>query len=253
MPVPFLRKLSGRERSAAANRQLGLSLAFVAGAANAGGFLAVGQYTSHMTGIVSSMADNVALGGVTLALAGVGALLSFAGGAATSAILINWTRRRRLQSEFALALMVEAALMLCFGLMGSQLSHKVGLFIPATVMLLCFMMGLQNAIVTKLSRAEIRTTHVTGLITDIGIELGKLAYWNRSGPDHAGPRVVADRRRLGILSGLLGMFFAGGVAGAIGFKHVGFLSTVPLALILLVLAAVPVFDDVKALLSHGRR
>jgi uncharacterized membrane protein YoaK (UPF0700 family) len=149
--------------------------------------------------------------------------------------------------------MVEAALMLCFGLMGSQLSHQVGLFIPATVMLLCFMMGLQNAIVTKLSRAEIRTTHVTGLITDIGIELGKLAYWNRTGPDRSGPRVTADRARLGILSGLLGLFFAGGVAGAIGFKHIGFLSTVPLALILLVLAAVPVFDDVKAMLSRGGR
>jgi len=33
--------------------------------------------------------------------------------------------------------------------------------VPATVMLLCFVMGLQNAVISKLSRAEIRTTHIT--------------------------------------------------------------------------------------------
>ena len=56
---------------------LGSLLAFVAGAANAGGFLAVGQYTSHMTGMLSSVADNVVLGQFALAVAGVGALLAF--------------------------------------------------------------------------------------------------------------------------------------------------------------------------------
>ena len=35
-------------------------------------------------------------------------------------------------------------------------------------------MGLQNAIMTKISKAEIRTTHMTGVVTDIGIELGRL-------------------------------------------------------------------------------
>ena len=55
MPIWYLRRLSGRQRSQAANRDLGLSLSFVAGAANAGGFLAVNQYTSHMTGILSTM------------------------------------------------------------------------------------------------------------------------------------------------------------------------------------------------------
>ena len=43
-----------------------------------------------------------------------------------------------------------------------------------TVVLLCFSMGLRNAVITKLSRAEIRTTHITGIVTDIGIEIGKL-------------------------------------------------------------------------------
>lgn len=252
MPVPYLRKLSGKDRSTAANRQMGYSLAFVAGAANAGGFLAVGQYTSHMTGIVSAMSDAFALGSFKFALTGIGALLSFVGGAATSAILINWARRRHLQSEYALPLMLEAVLMLCFGLIGSRLSQHVGLFIHLTVMLLCFMMGLQNAIITKLSHAEIRTTHVTGIVTDIGIELGKLVYWNRNKTDITKPLVVANRGRLMILTSLLTLFFIGGVAGAIGFKHVGFLSTIPLAIFLLVLAMVPIFDDLKAAFSSDK-
>ncbi len=81
MPINYARRLTDRRRSTRSNRQLGLCLAFVAGAANAGGFLAVQQYTSHMTGIVSAMADNLALGATDLALAGFGALLSFVLGA----------------------------------------------------------------------------------------------------------------------------------------------------------------------------
>jgi len=66
MPVPYLRRLTGKERSQKANRQLALFLAFIAGAVNAGGYLAVRQYTSHMTGIVSAMADNLSLGRIVL-------------------------------------------------------------------------------------------------------------------------------------------------------------------------------------------
>src|SRR6478609_6405593 len=104
MPVPYLRKLSGRERSTAANRQLGLALAFVAGAANAGGFLAVGQYTSHMSGIVSALADNLVIGETMLLVGGLGALTAFVAGAAASAMLINWGRRRQAHSEYAMPL-----------------------------------------------------------------------------------------------------------------------------------------------------
>ena len=246
MPIQYLRGVTMPERTDEANRRLGRSLAFVAGAANAGGFLAVGQYTSHMSGIVSSLADNLALGSVATAATCVTSLLAFLCGAATSAILINWGRRRALTSLYAMPLMLEAALLLCFGLLGSNLgAHRV-LFVPATVALLCFVMGLQNAMITKISKAEIRTTHMTGLVTDLGIELGKLFYWNGSRGDAAADPlfVRCDRQRLALLASLLTAFICGGLAGAIGFKHLGFISTVPLATMLLALAAVPLMDDV---------
>ena len=248
MPVQYARRLTGTVRSARANQQLGCALAFVAGATNAGGFLAVKQYTSHMTGIVSTMADGLVLGELGLVLSGAGALLSFMLGAAVSALMINYARRHRLHSEYALPLLLEAGLLLGFGLLGAQLSQMHTLFVPATVMLLCFIMGLQNVVITKVSHAEIRTTHVTGMVTDIGIEIGKLVYWNRpAGRGQDLPPVRANLTKLRLLGLLVGCFFVGGVAGALGFKHAGYVSTVPLALFLVLLASVPAFDDLKDL------
>lgn len=88
MPLNYSRKLTGRVR--------------MAGATNAGGLLAVRQYTSHMRGIVSSMADNLALGTVDVALAG---LLGHR---------VNYSRQHAMDSEFAPPLMLEAVLLLCF-------------------------------------------------------------------------------------------------------------------------------------------
>ena len=252
MPIHYARSLAGRRRTTAANRHLGFALAFVAGAINAGGFLAVQQYTSHMTGIVSAMADNIALGAYDLVLGGAGGLLSFLLGAACSAIMVNYSRRRHLHGEFALPLLLEAFLLLCFGLLGARLATVAGLFVPVTVMLLCFIMGLQNALITKLSKADIRTTHITGIVTDIGIELGKSLYWNSPGSSKQ-PPVAVNRAKLQMLTLLALSFFLGGVVGAFGFKYLGYIATVPLALVLITLAIVPALDDVRGWLRRWAR
>lgn len=242
MPANFSRTLTGAHRTDKGNKLLGLVLAFIAGASNAGGFLAVHQYTSHMTGILSSMADNLALGAYALCLAGLSAIVCFVLGAACTAFMVNYARRHHLSSEYALSLLLEAFLLLVFGVMGAFFTEAQGVFVPFTVMLLAFIMGLQNALITKISNAQIRTTHVTGIMTDIGIELGKLVYWNMDAqPDKH--RVVADRQKLWLLFGLASLFFLGGVAGAFGFKQYGYIATVPLAIVLIAFASAPAFDD----------
>jgi uncharacterized membrane protein YoaK (UPF0700 family) len=248
MPVHYLRALTAPERNRQANVHLGVSLAFVAGATNAGGFLAVHEYTSHMTGVVSSMADTLALGQVLAAIDWLGSLLAFVAGAATSALLISWGRQHQVRQVFALPLLLEAVLLLAFGVLGT-LHHLIGSSMGATVSLLCFVMGLQNAVVTKVSHAEIRTTHVTGLVTDIGIELGKLLYWNQS---HTAPenKVHANLERLKVHCLLVFAFFIGGLLGALGFKHVGYAATVPLALMLALMAS-PQFLPLSSL-PHRR-
>jgi len=242
--VGILRGIVGTERSDAGDAQLGLTLCFVAGAMNAGGLLAVGQYTSHMSGIVSALADNLVLGRGNLIVVGLGSVLFFVAGAACSAFLINWGRRHHTPNQYALPLLFEAALLLGFGLIGHLRVHGP-VFGVIAVPLLCFIMGLQNAIITKISRARIRTTHVTGMVTDLGIELGKLFYRNKSGDEDHSP-VIADRKKLKLLGSLLSSFIIGGVVGALGFKYVGFPAVVPLAILLLLLAGLPMADDFLA-------
>ncbi|MFN7645791.1 MAG: DUF1275 family protein [Burkholderiales bacterium] len=154
MPANYARFLTGRDRSIQANRQLGFALAFVAGAINAGGFLAVRQYTSHVTGMVSSLADNLALGEFALVVDAAVGVLAFLFGAMTCALLVNFVR--------------------------------------------------------------------------------------------------ADRDRIVVLAGLIAAFLAGAITGAFGFKLARYVSTVPLAIVLVLLAVVPVVDDLRrAARAHG--
>jgi uncharacterized membrane protein YoaK (UPF0700 family) len=239
MPLFYLRRLTGSKRTDSANRHLARYLAFVAGAANAGGFLAVRQYTSHMTGIVSAMADNLAVGSLSLVSSGLAAILSFLFGAFLTTVLVRWARSRALESEYALPLIVEAILLVLFGVTGRVFAGERAL---GTVMLLCFTMGLQNAIITKLSNSVIRTTHLTGMFTDIGIALGRIVSL---GSMQIQPPIQSELRKLRLLASLIVLFFIGGVTGALGFKYVGFFFTLPLAGILLLLAAMPIVDDIR--------
>ena len=258
MPLRYLSHLSDERRDLRSDRHLGFVLAFVAGAVNAGGFLAIGFYTSHMTGIISRMADDLALGDYVLALAALVAWISFLMGAATTALMINWARRRRrrMRSQYALTLMLEAALLLLFGLAGAHMAGMRDFMAPVTVLLLCFIMGLQNAIITKVSGAVIRTTHMTGMSTDMGIELGKLLYYNRKHDEYRDrvPRmlVLANREKLKLHATLIACFFIGGVSGALGFKHIGYSATVILSAVLAALAAGPILHDIRMFWRYYR-
>jgi len=244
----YLSNLTGRDRSERYDAHLAFFLTFIAGAANAGGYMAFRQYTSHMTGIASAAADAIALGNIQAAFIGALAISAFILGAAVSAVLINWGRRKGLFSQYASPLLLEAILISCFGLIGDQLQSVHGSIVPLTVILLCFIMGLQNAMITKLSGARIRTTHITGMVTDVGIELGKLAYINRPVRDQH--PVKADRGKILLLSGLILMFFVGGVTGAVGFNQYGYPSAFFLAAVLVAMTVIPITNDV---IKSGRK
>lgn len=245
-----IRHLTSQHRTLATNRLLGAVLAFIAGAINAGGFLLVGMYTSHMTGFASMLADNLVLGNMALVLGPLGAMLAFVSGAAFTAVLVNWARAHHLRSEFALPLLLEAGLLLLFGLIGATLNRQTPFAVPLAVLVLAFTMGLQNALVTKISSAQIRTTHMTGVITDLGIELGKMLYWNRASGEQDSTclptrHVRANQAKLRLYGTLLAMFLVGGVVGAAGFKYVGFAWVIPLALLLLALCLPPLMADAR--------
>ena len=240
MPLQYLSGLTASPRTGQADLHIGVLLTLVAGALNAGGFLAIGQYTSHMTGIVSTLADQAVLRNVRLA--GIAALswLAFVGGAASTSLLVNYLRRTDMRNLYAVPLLVEALLILLFGAFGSVIRKDDTGDVACAAAILCFTMGLQNALITKISRAEIRTTHLTGLTTDLGIELGKLLYWRRASPDEEQVAARANVHKLRIHAGLILSFLVGGICGALGFQYAGFISTVPLALTLAAISVAPV-------------
>lgn len=157
------------------------ALAFQAGFANAGGFLACARYISHMTGFGTQVGIAISQLDYSMALEMFSAPLSFLAGAMTSAIAVD---RRMAAGRRPNYLQVMAGLVFLFLLV--SLGGVYGMFgafgeplILArdfTLMsLLCFACGMQNACFASLTRGQIRTTHLTGILTDIGITFVKVA------------------------------------------------------------------------------
>lgn len=234
----------GAVRAKFLNRQLATSLAFVAGAVNAGGFLAVHVYTSHVSGTISRIGDELALGQKTLALGAAATVACFCAGAVCASMLISYGKRHRYESHYALSLMIEAILLIVFGLMGYKLESVQRFFLPSTVVLLSFIMGMHNSVVTTISSAEVRTTHMTGVVTDLGIEIGRALYIDVK-KNRRTERVKANWDKLKLHALILAGFFGGGVCGAIGFKYIGFKVTLLLAVFLVFLAIRPIVYDLK--------
>jgi uncharacterized membrane protein YoaK (UPF0700 family) len=78
--------------------------------------------------------------------------------------------------------------------------------------LLCFAMGLQNSLVTRLSGAVVRTTHLTGVVTDLGIEA---ARWVRAWRARF-ELVAGDAPRRGNMILLLTIFSAFAIGSVVG-------------------------------------
>lgn len=209
------RALASHRRSTGTDLILATIFAAVAGAANAGGFFAIGRYTSHMTGYISQFADGIAILDLSAALVSLLAISAFVTGATFSSVLINVTRHYFRRSQYAWSMVVQGVLLACFAGGGQLSSPKGHLFLLAC---LCFIMGMQNATITKISNARIRTTHATGMVTDIGIELGRAAF----GLMNPNSKTGSDHRKLRILTQLVLSFLLGGIFGAAGVSHVGF-------------------------------
>ena len=100
---------------------------------------------------------------------------------------------------------------------------------------------------TKISGARIRTTHVTGMVTDFGIEIGKFAYELvlRFRGASNGPAIAADRPKLALLASLLGAFVARRNHRRARLQRIGPVFAVVMALVLAVLVAPSLGDIVR--------
>lgn len=132
--------LCAPERTVRRNTHLALVLTAIAGILNSVGFVAVATYTSHITGIVASMADAAVLHAPGLVGTGLLALAMFILGAVVCALVFNWGRVNGLRSRYANILLLEGVGMLVFGLLAEHVrdAHR-----PLVVVaVLCFTVGL---------------------------------------------------------------------------------------------------------------
>ncbi len=154
-------------------RALGYLMTGLAGAINAGGFFAVNSFTSHITGALSHTANELYARQWFLALLAMAGVVAFVLGSAHASWLILWAKRQKFRSSYGMSMWLEALYLLFFGLLGFGLNQGWSLVHP-TVWLLSFIMGMHNTVLTVLSGSVIRSTHLTGAATDLGIELSKM-------------------------------------------------------------------------------
>jgi uncharacterized membrane protein YoaK (UPF0700 family) len=158
-------------------------LPLVAGTVDGQGLTLFGFFVSHMTG-------NTARLGVELdahhwqAVRDIACgVLSFAGGAMLSAVVMELPGRR-VRRRFAVAFAIEACVLsVAAYLLGPWGAHSPTLLAAD---LLALGMGLQNGVTSRINGLVVRTTHMTGVVTDIGLAFGRKLVGAELAPDQPG-------------------------------------------------------------------
>lgn len=200
----------GDQRSLGIDIRLAILLSGVAGSINAAGFQATGYFSANQTGNVSALSDYTAIGQASVAALFGLLVIAFVGGALCSGLLIERGRRTGMASIYAVNIAVEGVLLLMVGLALIVLPFVNG--IPL-VICLSFAMGMQNATTSRISQARVRTTHVSGMATDIGLGLASLIV-----PSPESPQAIA---RLKLYAATIVSFVGGGIAGVAIYTFAG--------------------------------
>lgn len=182
----------------------GFLLALNAGFINAVGVLGLAhQVVSHLTGVSTFLSVEIVSANTQDIIHLILVIISFMVGAAYSGLVIGNTALK-LGRSYSVALLSESALLLVSLLLLSN-GMMAGHFFAAAA---C---GLQNAMTTTYSGAVVRTTHVTGLFTDLGVALG-LRF--------RGQKI--DVRKFILYITLIAGFLIGGIVGALLFNRYHF-------------------------------
>ena len=219
----------GPSRSATSNGILAGYLALIAGFVNSGGFVLLRTFTSHVTGSIGRLANDVAATDWAAATLAAIFVVAFFGGAFVASLLIE-SQRRRVARAYGLALLLEALALVVFAVIASAARFEHARALDAQAAILCFAMGMQNSLVTNLSGAVVRTTHLTGVVTDLGIEASRWYFWFVSRRSAVGSERPATAKSA-LLVTILITFTAGAFSGALLTAHVG-----PLAMLVPIVA-----------------
>lgn len=224
------------------NFSLWCTLAFQGGMINAGGFLAASRFVSHVTGFATHFGTDLIEGNFESAFGMLTVPVFFLIGSMISALFIDRRTTRRKRPQYTQVIFLVGLIMITVAVMGWM--NQFGTFGTAhdirdhfnLLALLCLACGMQNAAVSTASGAIIRTTHLTGLTTDLGI--GVIRSLSKHMPEEAHNMEV---RKMTIRIGLIGSFTLGSAAGAFVFlryQYLGFLAPGFISMFLTALAII---------------
>nr|WP_315153591.1 YoaK family protein [uncultured Flavobacterium sp.] len=201
----------GKSRTSKHNLRLAALLSFVAGIVNVTGVLAVKTLTTNVTGHFAFFAEEITKHEYQAAIVFLIYTLFFLAGAFTSNFLAELVSEKKQNLSHLPPIVMEFFILVTLGLLGLQTDGKWIAFG------LLFAMGIQNALVTKISRSTVRTTHLTGLFTDLGIELSQLFFYKK--PEERKALKTSIYLRLSIISFFfLGCFSGGFIYGYLALK-----------------------------------
>lgn len=223
----------GKNRTLLHNLKLASLLSFVAGSVNVSGLIAVQQLTTNVTGHFAFFADKMVQQSYGQAWIYLFYILAFFLGAFLSNILVETMLRKNIRFVNSIPVGIEIGILTGVALLNRQVIEENP---HAIACALLFAMGLQNALVTSLSNAIVRTTHLTGLFTDLGIELSQLFFYKKA--EQRQKLFSSINLRLTIIC----FFFAGGVAGGLGYFFYGIRI---LLLAVSILIGALIYDSVK--------
>ena len=168
----------GKNRTFIHNLRLATLLSFVAGIVNVTGVLSVQTLTTNITGHFAYFAEEIMKRDYAAAVTFFVFTIFFLFGAFTSNFLAELISRKHPNLSHVIPIALEMIILISVGIFGvqSSLSSTEGKWIAFSML---FAMGIQNSLVTKISQSTVRTTHLTGLFTDIGIELSQLFFYNK--------------------------------------------------------------------------
>jgi uncharacterized membrane protein YoaK (UPF0700 family) len=224
---------TGKTRTIRHNLSIASLLSFVAGMVNIAGFLAVQRLTTNVTGHFAFFIDEVFKRSLGPAIEYFLFIFFFFFGAFISGLLVEIQLRKNRNNIYILPVAMEIAILFSVAAFGDRFIKD---FSAAIAFSLLFAMGLQNSLVTTISAATVRTTHLTGLFTDLGIELSQLFFYKL--PQQKIKLHGVIKLRLTIISS----FFTGGILGGVlyGKMH---LRVLLIACILLISGLI--FDHLK--------
>ncbi|MEZ4878073.1 MAG: YoaK family protein [Flavobacterium sp.] len=199
----FLHK--GSRRTFSHNIRLASTLSFVAGIVNIAGVLSVATLTTNVTGHFAFFAEEISLKNYTKALNIIVYIFFFLLGAFTCNLLVEIVSRKKPRMAHALPMFTEIVILTSVGFSTDFNPNYIAYA-------LLFAMGLQNALVTNISQSVVRTTHLTGLFTDLGIELSQLFFYKKE------TEMKRLTRSIFLRISIILFFFIGGVLGGLLFK-----------------------------------